>query len=279
MQNTANGHKFGLLLISLFSLILISGCAGNRSKLNDTEADYYYSAQRYLGKKNYSVAIERLNELQSRFPFGQYAKAAQLDLMYAQYESGKYADALAESDRFTRLSADHPAVDYAWFVRSMSYYQLFLTNSGLLGRADPAKRSVEQGNKAFQALERFVRMYPNSDYRPEALKAMVLLKDALARHELIVADYYIRRGAWIAAAERAQAVVTNYGGVDAVADAWVVLIEAYDALDLQKDRDHALQMLTKNYPDHPTLKSGHYVPPKWEEDRWWVKVLTLGITS
>jgi outer membrane protein assembly factor BamD len=279
MQNTATRQNLGLALIALLSITLFFSCAGNKTKINDTEADYYLSAQKYLEKKNYSLAIDRLNELQSRFPFGQYAKAGLLDLIYAHYASRDYTYALTEADRFTRLNSDHPSVDYAWFVRAMSYYQLFLENRGLFGRGDPAKRSPEQGGKAFKALDQFIRLYPNSAYRPEALKAMVLLKDSLARHELYVADYYIRRGAWIAAAERAQTVVTNYSGVETTADALVVLIEAYDALDMVKDREHTMQTLTTQYPDHATLKSGHYIPPKWDEDRWWVKVLTLGISS
>ncbi|MEJ2041836.1 MAG: outer membrane protein assembly factor BamD [Reinekea sp.] len=268
-----------MALVLMLSATLFVGCAGNRTKLNDTESDYYYSAQEYLDKKNYTMAIERLNELESRFPFGLYAKAGLLDLMYAHYESGDYTDSLAEADRFTRLNSDHPNVDYAWFVKAMSYYKLFLANSGIFGKADPAQRSSQQGARAFQSLERFTSLYPDSEYRPEALKAMIVLKDALARHELIVADYYIRRGAWIAAAERAQAVVSNFHGVDAISDAWVVLIEAYNALDMPEDSAAALQRLKSDYPDHPTLKSGEYVSPKWEEDRWWVKALTLGLTS
>ncbi len=279
MQNTAFGSKSRLALVAFISVTLFVGCAGNRNKINDTEADYYFSAQEYIGKNNHSMAIQSLTELQSRFPFGRYAKAGLLDLMYAYYESGDYTEALTESDRFTRLNSDHPNVDYAWFVRAMSYYQLYLTNTGLFGNVDPAKRSPQQATRAFQSLERYTSLYPNSEYRAEALKAMVILKDALARHELIVADYYIRRGAWIAAAERAQTVVKSFHGVSTVADALVVLVEAYAAMDMPDDQAKALETLKRDFPEHPTLTSGDYLSPKWEEDRWWVKALTLGITS
>ncbi|EAR07702.1 outer membrane protein assembly factor BamD [Reinekea blandensis] len=273
VQNANKALRVGLLAV----LVALSGCASLPSQ--DTETAYYETAQEYLEKRNYSMAVERLTALRDRFPFGRYADASALDLMYAYYGMNDFANALVEADRFTRLNSEHPDVDYAWFVRSMSYYELFLTNRGILGKADPAKRSAEQGQKAFRALSQFTARYPDSRYRPEALDAMVILKDALARHELVVADYYIRREAWIAAAERAKTVVEHYPGVTAVGDALVVLIEAYDALDMPTDRSLVLSRLTNDYPDHPTLRNGEYQPPRFAEDRWWVKALTLGLTS
>ncbi len=274
----SDAKKICLTLILALSVTLV-GCASAGKKTADTETAYYETAQQYLEKRNYSLAIERLNELQNRFPFGRYTSASQLDLMYAHYQTKDFSSALIEADRFTRLNADHPNVDYAWFVRAMSYYELFLANRGLFGKVDPAKRSAEQGDKAFRALTNYTSQFPDSPYRADALSAMVILKDALARHELVVADYYIRRGAWIAAAERAQVVVEHYPGVSAVADAYVVLIEAYDALSMPDDRAIVLDKLTTQYPEHASLSSGTYTSPKWEEDRWWLKVLTLGITS
>jgi outer membrane protein assembly factor BamD len=265
--------------VFLVTITLLVGCASNGNKVEDTETAYYESAQTYLENRNYTSAIERLTELQSRFPFGRYTKASTLDLIYAYYQTNDFTSALIEADRFTRLNSDNPNVDYAYFIRAMSYYELFLTNRGIFGQGDPAMRSPEQGVKAFSALNNYVNGFPDSDYRPEALKAMVILKDALARHELIVADYYIRRGAWIAAAERAKNVIEHYPGVSAVGDAYVVLIEAYDTLSLIEDRDLVLDSLQTDFPNHETLTSGTYLAPKWEEDRWWVKVLTLGLSS
>ena len=279
MFTAVNRAKKVGLVLCLASAVAISGCASNGKQSADTEAAYYQAAKEDLEKANYSMAIERLSELQSRFPFGLYTKNSALDLMYAQYQSADYSSALIEADRFIRLNADHENIDYAWFIKSMSYYQLYLSNAGIFGTGDPAVRSPEQGQNAFSTLASFTSRFPDSDYRAEALTAMVILKDALARHELVVADYYIRRGAWVAAAERAQVVVQHYPGVSAVGDAWVVLIEAYDALELEADRSAALAQLQSQYPQHPTLESGEYQAPKWQEDRWWVKLFTLGLTS
>jgi outer membrane protein assembly factor BamD len=279
MFTRVSGTKKLAYIMAVIGISLIVGCAGNGKKNADTEAAYYDAAQSYLEKRNYSLAIERLSDLQSRFPFGRYSKASTLDLIYAYYQSNDFTSALIEADRFARLNSDHADIDYALFVRAMSYYELYLTNRGIFGKGDPAMRSPEQGEKAFQALSNYVTRYPQSEYRSEALKAMVVLKDALARHELIVADYYIRRGAWIAAAERAQVIVSHYPGVSVVGDAYVVLVEAYSALELDSDRTDALNKLTTQFPNHESLVSGEYKSPKWEEDRWWVKVITLGLSS
>lgn len=271
-------HISRCLATIVFSL-LIAGCSSFGNKPVDTETAYYEEAQEYLQRRNYGMAIERLRELNTRFPFGRYAQASALELMYAEFQMNDFAAALVEADRFLRLNPDHPNADYAAFVNALSYYELFLTNRGVFGNGDPAKRSPEQGQKAFAALTDFTRRYADSSYRSDAMAAMIILKDALARHELYVADYYIRRGAWIAAAERAQTVVRHYPGVGASADAYVVLIEAYQAMGLSDHRAEVLAVLKQSYPDHPTLRSGDYEPPKWEEDRWWVKALTLGLSS
>lgn len=261
--------------VLLLSLVL-SGCSLFQSNNLESEQALYDRASEQMEKRNFSLAIETLEQLEGRFPFGRYAQQVQIDLIYARYMSRDFTQALLDADRFTRLNPDHPTVDYAWYLKGMSYYKLYQENSGLTGRGDPAQRSQQQAERAFDALRTFVSRFPESEYQPEAIKTMVLLKDALARHELIVADYYMRREAWIAAAERAQVVRQHYPGVSAQGDALVVLIESYAALGLEQDRAEALETLKDLYPEHATLSGGDYRSPYIEKDRWWLKVLTLG---
>lgn len=271
--------KYRHILTSVLTLTLLAGCANLGNKPLDTEEAYYQSAQNYLARSNNSMAIEKLTELQEKYPFGQYARASSLDLMYAYYQSGDYSTALIEADRFTRLNPDHEDVDYAAFIRAMSYFELYMENRGFFKRTDPSMRSPAQGQKAFSALDNFLTKYPGSDHRDNILAAMVVLKDSLARHELIAADYYVRKGAWIAAAERARSIVEHYPGVSSAGDALVILIEAYDVLDQPADKEIAMIRLQQSFPDHSVFASGEYVSPKWEEDRWWVKFFTLGLAS
>lgn len=259
--------------------LIMSGCSLFQKNTVESEQALYDTASRHLENHNYTLAIDTLERLEGRFPFGRYAQQLQLNLMFARYMSGDYAQALLDADRFTRLNPDHPTVDYAWYLKGMSYYKLYEENSGLTGMGDLAQRSQQQGEKAFDALRTFVTRFPVSDYREDALETMVLLKDSLARHELIVADYYMRRGAWIAAAERAQVVRQHYPGVTAQGDALVVLIESYKAMGLEQDQALALEQLKADYPEHATLSSGSYRSPYIQQDRWWLKILTLGWLS
>ncbi|MBU2863865.1 outer membrane protein assembly factor BamD [Reinekea forsetii] len=264
------------LLAVLLSLV---GCAGLSTQTSDTESGYYQAAQTYLDKRNFTMAIEKLEALQSRFPFGRYADASSLDLMYAKYQMNNFAESLITADRFARLNADSPNLDYAYFIQAMSYYQMYMENSGIFGKADPAMRSSEQGKKAFSSMQLFLDLFPSSAYRSEALKSMVVLKDALAKHELYVADFYFRKEAWVSAADRAAAVINHYPGVTAQADAYLILIGSYDALGLQEEYDIAVQKFSTQYPQHPTLASGTFDAPKRQSERWWVKALTLGLAQ
>lgn len=264
-------------LLGLF--VSLVGCASWSKQTSDTEAAYYEAAQQYLEKRNYSMAIEKLDELQSRFPFGRYSQASSLDLMYAKYQSNKFADSLITADRFTRLNADSPNIDYAWFIQAMSYYQMYMENSGIFGKADPAQRSPEQGKKAFSSMQSYLQMFPESEYRQEVVKSMVILKDSLAKHELYVADFYLRKKAWVSAADRAAAIINHYPGVTAQADAYLILIASYEALGLEEERLIAIERLTNDFPSHYTLSSGDYVAPKNQQERWWVKALTLGLAQ
>lgn len=264
------------LPLVLLLILVLGGCSLFRPNTAESEQALYDQASRYLDGGNYSLAIDSLEQLRNRFPFGRYAHQTQLDLMYARYRDRDFSQALLDADRFTRLNPDHPSADFAWYLRGMSYYRLYEENAGLTGRGDLAQRSQQQGENAFESLANFVDRFPDSDYRDDALETMILLKDALARHELVVADYYMRREAWVAAAERAKVVREHYPGVSAQADALVVLVESYRALGLEEDRTLALEQLRADHPDHATLQSGRYRSPYIEQERWWVKLLTLG---
>ncbi|WP_394168844.1 outer membrane protein assembly factor BamD [Saccharospirillum alexandrii] len=277
-RHSASFNWPALVSILLLSLTL-GGCSLFQTNNQESEQALYEQASGHLENRNYTLAIDTLEQLESRFPFGRYAKQLQLDLMYARYMSNDHAQALLDADRFTRLNPDHPNVDYAWYLRGMSYYKLYEQNSGITGRGDLALRSQAQGESAFEALGRFLQRFPTSDYREDATDTMIILKDALARHELIVADYYMRRDAWVAAAERAQVVRQHYPGVSAQGDALVVLIESYNQLGLPEDRALALEALKRDYPRHVTLTSGEYESPYLQQDRWWLKILTLGFFS
>lgn len=253
-------------LFSIFSLIFfISGCSifiddteKNKSNLL-TERQLYEQIQNFLDKSSYDLAIQNLQLLESRFPFGNYADQAQLEIIYAYYQNNDDGAAIAAAERFISLHPQHPDSDYAWYMRGLANYSL---KPGLLSRfynVDRASRDVESARRSFEEFSNFLYQYPKSIYANDALLRMIYIKNILARHELVVANYYIKRQAYTAAINRAKAVIENYPKTEAVSDALAVLIFCYHRIDLLDMADKNLKILEINYPDHNSLYKGAFL--------------------
>lgn len=249
-------------------------------ELETSEAKLYRDAQRWLRSSNYQQAITQLELLEARFPFGRYAEQAQLELIYARYMSLDLDGARAAADRFIRLHPQHANIDYAYFIKGLSAYS---KNSGIMDRlfeTDPAKRDMAPAQEAYADFAQLLARYPNSPYVADTRLRMVYLRNLLARSELAVADYYLRRGAIVAAANRAKYVLETYPQADATDEALLVLVEANYKLGLRDEANNALRVLALNYPDHPAFdKSGNLVLADRirNRDRSWTNIMTLGL--
>jgi outer membrane protein assembly factor BamD len=248
--------------------------------LNATEQLLYRNVQRSLRSGNYQQAIENLNRLEARFPFGRYAEQAQLELIYAHYMGFQPEAARTSADRFIRLHPQHPNVDYAYYLKGLASYN---KNRGVLDRlfsTDVAKREMSSARDAYAEFSDLLARFPNSPYAPDARKRMLYLRNLLARHELYVADFYMERRAYVAAANRARFVVENYSKADAVPDALALLVEANYKLGLEDAADHALQVLVVNFPRYPAFdEDGNLVLADQilNRDRSWTNMVTLGL--
>ena len=252
----------GLVLASLV-LALLGACSGNDDDpegANSSEYELYQEAQRYLKNKNYDLAVQALQLLESRFPFGQYAEQAQLELIYAQFNNYEHEAAIEAADRFIRLHPQHPNVDYAQYMKGLIAYS---TNEGLLDRflsKDLSKRDVGFARESFAEFAELLARYPDSPYAPDARARMVYLRNLLARSEVNVANYYFRRGAYLAAVNRGRYVVENFPQTPAVADGLAVMVQGYRLLELDDLAQDALAVLVLNYPDHPALdEDGQFI--------------------
>ena len=199
------------------------------------------------------ISIRALQTLESRYPFGRYAEQAQLELIYAHY--GAYAPeaAIEAADRFIRLHPQHPNVDYAYYMKGLA---TATANEDFLTRMTPTdqtKRDTTFAKEAFAEFAQLVSRYPNSPYAPDAKARMVHLRNLLARHEIHVANYYFRRGAYLAAANRGRYVVENFQRTPAVADGLAVMAQGYLLLGMNDLAEDAIETLKLNYPDHPSL--------------------------
>jgi len=250
------------VLILLFSLVLY-GCSSN-DELPDIAEDageqqIYDDAQRYLRGDNYDLAVKSLQLLESRYPFGKYAEQAQLELIYAHYNAYEHEAAVEAADRFTRLHPQHPNLDYAYYMKGLAAYS---GNEDIFARflpTDPAKRDTSHAKEAFAEFSQLLARYPDSPYAADAKARMVHLRNLLARHELDIANYYLRRGAYLAAVNRGRYVVENFERTPAVADGLAIMAQGYILLGMDELAQQSIKVLAANYPDYPALnKNGEF---------------------
>jgi outer membrane protein assembly factor BamD len=236
------------LLLMLVSLL--TGCGMFGEDYDETEgwtADRLYNAAaRDLDNASYQNAIELYQKLEARYPFGRYAMQAQLDVAYAHYKAEEPEAAIAAADRFIKLYPTNPYVDYAFYLKGIVNYN---RSVGFLDRfipTDPSQRDPGSALDAFEDFAELVRRFPDSKYAEDARQRMLYLRSNLAKSEVNVARYYMRRGAYLAAVNRAQHVVERYQRTSAVQDALEVMIEAYKRLGEDQLAADAQRVLTLN---------------------------------
>ena len=250
------GRTRGLTSTSVASLaftLLLGGCgifSGDSSDktVNWSAQRLYSEAEGEMSAGGYTQAIKYFEQLQSRFPFGRYAQQAQMEIAYAQYKDNEKDLSLAAADRFLKQYPNSPNADYVWYLKGLVNFN---DNLGLLGsitQQDLTERDPKALRDAFDAFREMVVRYPESKYTPDAVIRLKYLVNAMAAHEVHVARYYLRRGAYVAAANRAEIVVQQYQQAPAVRDALEVMVAAYDGLQLSQLRDDAKRVLDTNFP-------------------------------
>jgi len=285
MLNINDKHR--VLLSTLLIAGLLSGCAnskkGNRGDLEDpqtTESIVYDNAQRSLRSSNYSNAISHLETLEARFPFGRYAEQAQLELIYARFQSFDLESAQAAARRFIRLHPQHEDVDYAYYMNGLAAYK---RNAGFLNRfvaSDMSKRDVSGAREAFNVFNDMLKRFPDSNYAADARQRMLYLREILAQSEVNVAAYYMSRKAYVAASNRARYVIENFPSTEAVADALAIGIESSYQLGLGETANDMARVLRLNFPEYDAFdKEGNLVFAKTvsNSERSWVNLVTLGL--
>lgn len=249
----------------VIAIILLSGCASVDKEASWTQEDFYKAAKKELDARNFVAAIKFYDSLQARYPYGVYADQANLDVAYAQYKLKEKEQVIAECDRFIQLHPTHPNVDYAYYLKGLSQE---LNLDGLfdfIAQQDPTERDPEASQGAFTAFNELVTRFPNSIYAADARRRMEKLKQNLAGHELHVARYYLKRGAPIAAANRAKTILEKFPTAPEREEALAILITAHNTLGETQLRDDARRVLALNYPDSPYLDS--YKPQS--KGVWW----------
>ena len=211
----------------------------------------YQAAKESLAAGDYETAIDYYEKLESRYPFGSRAQQAQLDTAYAYFKSDEPASAVAAADRFIKLHPRHPNVDYAFYLRGLANFDQGKNLVDRIVRLDESERDTGAAVQAFADFKALTTRFPDSRYSADARQRMLYLKNTLAGHEIHVADYYMRREAYVAAAGRARYVVENYPTTPSVPDALVIMATAYRLLKLDDLAADAIRGRGVHYPQHP----------------------------
>jgi outer membrane protein assembly factor BamD len=208
----------------------------------------YNDAKKSLTEGSYDEAIKKFESLQSHYPYGRYAQQAQLEIAYTYYKQNEPESAISAADRFIKQYPNNPRVDYAYYVKGLTNFNADIGIFGLASGQDPTERDPKAAQDSFAAFKDLVTRFPSSRYAPDARLRMQYLLGALAKYEVHVAKYYLRRGANIAAVNRAKEVLTLYPNTPAIHDALTILVQGYNALGLKELRDDAQRVLDKNFP-------------------------------
>ncbi|AYV20897.1 MULTISPECIES: outer membrane protein assembly factor BamD [Vibrio] len=236
-----------LKLTSLLSLALLFGCADKEVTVPDVPPSQLYAeAQESLQGGNWTSAIERLEALDSRYPFGAYTEQVQLDLIYAYYKNDDLALGLATIERFSRLNPTHERSDWVLYMRGLTHMAQDRNFMHDILRIDRSDRDPEPVKAAFADFDRLLKRYPNSAYAEDAQKRMVALKNRLAKYDLATADFYIRREAWIAAINRAQEIQKTYPDTEAARQSLVLQKKAYEELGMQEQVERTEKLMELN---------------------------------
>lgn len=250
------------LLLAAFLVALLGGCFGNDDlEIADSgEQQLYFEAQRHLENENFDLAIRTLQLLESRYPFGRYAEQAQLEIVYAHYGAYDFEASIESADRFIRLHPQHPNVDYAYYMKGLAAYDIEGDFFSKILPSDDTKRDVSHIKESFAEFAQLLARYPNSPYAADARARMVHLRNMIARHEIHIANYYFRRGAYMAALNRGRYVVEHMQQTPSVADGLAIMAQAYLLLGLEDLAEDSVAVLRLNYPDHPMLdESGEFL--------------------
>lgn len=255
--------------LAVFIVLWLAGC-GLLPEVQDETRGWsaqrlYAAAKEAMADGSYDKAVKYYESLEARYPYGRYAQQAQLEVAYAYFKDREPASAIAACERFIKLHPNHPNVDYAYYLKGLVNFNEDLGFLGYVVTQDLSDRDPKAAREAFESFKDLATKFPESKYAPDAIKRMNYLVNALGAHESYVAQYYYRRGAYVAAVNRAQSLLKTYPNTPATEDALAVLVRSYAAMglaDLSKDSQRVLE---KTFPYSKYLKGA----PVGLAKAWW----------
>lgn len=252
--------RIGLAAFVLLFIALIAGCSSVKGDVDPTAGwtaeRLYQQARQDVSSGNWTDARTHLEALESRYPFGIYAQQSLIDLAYVNWKDEEPEQALAVIDRFMQQYPNHAGTDYMLYLKGLI---TFTPPSAILSRftrQDPSERDPKGLRASYDAFMELIKRYPDSPYAADARKRAAWLVNTIAENEVHIAQYYYERGAYVAAANRAQTVVTDFQGAPIVEKALYIMVLSYDKLKLTQLHDDAKRVLDQNFPDSKYYTQG-----------------------
>jgi outer membrane protein assembly factor BamD len=261
---------FTLLFALIIALMLLSGCAGSDGSKDDTdiwsEAKLYSEATDKLNDADFAKCGKYFEKLEARFPFSPYSQQAQVNAAYCYWKAQEQTQALVAIDRFIKLHQGSPSLDYAYYLKGLITFNDDLGWLGKFTGQDLSERDPKAAKEAFESFKVVVERFPDSKYAPDALDRMRYIVNSLAEADVIVARFYYQRGAYLAAANRAQLVIRDYDRAPAVEEALYILTKSYEKLGMVQLSNDSARVFKLNFPDSEMLLTGERVK---KERKWW----------
>ena len=253
MKQSKRNIKVALFALGVTTLLI--GCKSDGEVIEQPEKIYYDQAQARMASGNYFGAIEALEAIDTRYPFGKYAEQAQVELIFAHFMNSETEAAHTAAEKFIRLHPRHPNIDYAYFMKGLSSYT---RDRELLIRftdTDISNRDVSGAKESFAELTEFVTRFPDSQYVPYAKQRNIYLRNMIAKNELAAADYYVSIDAFVGAIRRANYVIENIPNSSENYRALKILETSYRSLGYSDLLEDVRQVLNTNYPDEESKQS------------------------
>ena len=255
-------------LLALLAVSLqLAGC-GSTPKDETTTATaerLYGEARDDIDSGSFEPAIKKLERVEGLAAGSLMAQQALLDMAYLNWRLGERARALTAVERFIKLNPSSPALDYALYLRGIINFNDNLGLMGDLTGQQLSERDQRASRDAWEAFKQLVDQFPESRYAADARQRMAYIVNSLAEYEVHVARYYFRRGAYVAAANRARHAITEFPQSPSVEEALYLLAQSYDKLEMTTLRDDADRVLRQNFPASEFITKGLQA----RQSRWW----------
>ena len=246
MRSMRTAGTLALLFIVLG--MTLSGCKSrSREEIMTDPALVYERGHKALMQGDYPLAIKVYEALMARYPFAAETRQSRLDVIYAYYRAGESESAIDAADTFISENPTHPRIDYAWYLKGLTDFERMPNFMERWLNVDLNKRPPTEARRSFLAFATVVEQFPNSEYAHDARRRMVYLRNRLADYEIAVANYYVARGAYVAAAQRAKVAIEEFDGSPAVREALEIMVYCYDQMELKELANQTRAMYRNNY--------------------------------